>query len=613
MAPKRSGSSAASVAAHIGACGSGAECCPNPGGKVHRGPNPGEEYPYYGMPCGSTGDCGACSNDGACLCAPYDRAGQTCCLPKGDVPPAPPPQPPSNVPAAFATIGLGREGYVGRERGGGGGQMLRATAPEATIVLDNTTYNVGGLLGQSEFAFLNASLLTRLQADPGAFWFTGHRIGPPQKRFEWTPGARHSDSTLAWPPKGVTLQLDFAAPGSALHAHRNVTVTVVYSMYDGLPLYEKHVVVKNGGTTNILVASVTADLLYPTPEAVGYWSSHVSGSLVAGTISGRIHMESEFVRGGGTTILDGDPRCNTCTQGASGDLVLSSRYPRGPGAQLGPTGFHGRNFSSFHTYVLLHDSDDAERQGLAIRKMYRMLAPQITENPIFMQATNTSLEGLKATVDQCVEAGFEMIMMSFGAVDMESKDPTYIESVAEGVAYAHSNGIEIGGYNLMTASRYVAPGGNCVGPDGAPEGSACLASDWADDYFATIKSFIEKTGFDQITTDGPFEGAECYAHNHSHHLGVNDSQWTQYERNMEFYAWCRARGMYIHSPDPYYMRGINKDGMGCVGLQPWNEQRKRAPMPAPASLTAVYNPHARARARTIVHCMVEDECAAHPS
>ena len=60
------------------------------------------------------------------------------------------------------------------------------------------------------------------------------------------------------------------------------------------------------------------------------------------------------------------------------------------------------------------------------------------------------------------------------------------------------------------------------------------------------------------------------------------------------------------------MRGINKDGMGCVGLQPWNEQRKRAPMPAPASLTAVYNPHARARAHTIVHCMVEDECAAHP-
>ena len=58
-----------------------------------------------------------------------------------------------------------------------------------------------------------------------------------------------------------------------------------------------------------------------------------------------------------------------------------------PGAQIGPAGFHGTNFSSFHTYVLLHDSGESERQGLAIRKMYRTLAPQITENPIFMQAT----------------------------------------------------------------------------------------------------------------------------------------------------------------------------------------------------------------------------------
>ena len=62
---------------------------------------------------------------------------------------------------------------------------------------------------------------------------------------------------------------------------------------------------------------------------------------------------------------------------------------------------------------------------------------------------------------------------------------------------------------------------------GQPDGAACLASEWGDDYFATIKSFIEKTGFDVITTDGPFEGAKCYSANHTHHLGVNDSQWTQ--------------------------------------------------------------------------------------
>jgi len=45
-----------------------------------------------------------------------------------------------------------------------------------------------------------------------------------------------------------------------------------------------------------------------------------------------------------------------------------------------------------------------------------------------------------------VETGFEMIMMSFGGgMNMESNNQTYIQSVADGVAYAHSKGIEVGG------------------------------------------------------------------------------------------------------------------------------------------------------------------------
>ena len=58
----------------------------------------------------------------------------------------------------------------------------------------------------------------------------------------------------------------------------------------------------------------------------------------------------------------------------------------------------------------------------------------------------------------------------------------------------------LSGYNLMSSSRTVAKGGNCLGPDGKPDGASCLASAWADDYFATIKHFIEETGFDMIET-----------------------------------------------------------------------------------------------------------------
>ena len=170
-------------------------------------------------------------------------------------------------------------------------------------------------------------------------------------------------------------------------------------------------------------------------------------------------MQSEMSRGGTTTQLAGDSRCTTCTQGASGDLLLNSSYPLGPAAEIGDGGFHGANFSSFHTYVLLHDSDDSERQvsttppplvddgsrlpssahrdgtrraallrapdrlavdcsrslrrhtgaavlqGLAVRKMYRILAPQVTENPVFMHLTDTTPKGVRKAVDQCAEVG----------------------------------------------------------------------------------------------------------------------------------------------------------------------------------------------------------------
>ena len=121
----------------------------------------------------------------------------------------------------------------------------------------------------------------------------------------------------------------------------------------------------------------------------------------------------------------------------------------------------------------------------------------------------------------------------------------------------------------MSSSRTVAKGGNCIGPDGKPNGASCLASDWSDAYFATIKNFITQTGFDMIETDGPYEGHTCASTTHAHHRGLSDSVWTQYERNMAFYEWCRARGIYIHAPDPFYMRGINKDGMGYVETN-WN-------------------------------------------
>jgi hypothetical protein len=48
-------------------------------------------------------------------------------------------------------------------------------------------------------------------------------------------------------------------------------------------------------------------------------------------------------------------------------------------------------------------------------------------------------------------------------------------------------------------------------------------------------------------------------------MGEADSAWTQYERNMEFYAWCKARGMYIHAYGARFSR-LDSAVLGFAGL-----------------------------------------------
>ena len=73
-------------------------------------------------------------------------------------------------------------------------------------------------------------------------------------------------------------EIDFVAPVAAPAAHRAVTVTVVYAMFDGLPAYEKHVVVRAGGA-KVRVDALTTDILYVTNEAMGYWAHPEYGAL----------------------------------------------------------------------------------------------------------------------------------------------------------------------------------------------------------------------------------------------------------------------------------------------------------------------------------------------
>src|SRR5208283_12390 len=114
------------------------------------------------------------------------------------------------------------------------------------------------------------------------------------------------------------------------------------------------------------------------------------------------------------------------------------RPPRGPDQLIPPGGC----FTSFRTFEMPLDSTDRERRGLAVRRMYRTIAPWATENPILMHVRSADPASVRRAVDQCADVGFEMMIMTFGSgFDFESRDPKYQEDVKELADYARSKGI----------------------------------------------------------------------------------------------------------------------------------------------------------------------------
>jgi len=428
-----------------------------------------------------------------------------------------------------------------------GAQVARAVRPEAVIELDGTRYAVGGLRGQPDHAFLDPEWLAGMTADPAAFGFTQHRVGRPEAPYPWQP-VRGAPS-VPWPPRGVALELEFAPPQGADKLLRDVRVSVHYELYDGLPCYAKWVEVRNGGASAVTVGGLDTEVL-----------------AVVETEKPRVHMQSDFAFAGmQTTHWLTDPEYTTQVDyELQSRVMLVSRYPLGPGVLVPPGGV----WRSFRTFVMLFDGEDRERNGMARRRLYRTLAPQAMENPILMHVRSADSASVRAAIDQCAEVGFEMVIMTFwSGFDIENLDPAYVARVKADVEYAHSKGVQLGGYTLICASRDVGPADNCISPQTGKPGSkfgqsACLGSAWAAGYFDRVKRFIEATGLDVIETDGPYHGDVCASTEHPGHRGLADSQVAQWEACRSFYRWCRGRGVYINSPDWYYFSGSNKCAMG---------------------------------------------------
>ena len=63
--------------------------------------------------------------------------------------------------------------------------LLRGVKPEAILELDGHRYEVGGLKGQPDYAYLNPKWLDQMTSDPQAFQYVRYTEGTPQPRFAW--------------------------------------------------------------------------------------------------------------------------------------------------------------------------------------------------------------------------------------------------------------------------------------------------------------------------------------------------------------------------------------------------------------------------------------------
>jgi hypothetical protein len=241
-------------------------------------------------------------------------------------------------------------------------------------------------------------------------------------------------------------------------------------------------------------------------------------------------------------------------------------YPeQGSGVELK----QGQALNSVRTHELLMDSEDRERRGLALRKMYNVVAPWTAANPIFMHLVSRNDEQVKTAIDQCAATGYEAVILSFGShCDMEDVSADNISHWKKLTDYAHNKGIKIGGYSLFS-SRRISDEDDVIDPkSGLPDKGAlfghapCLASKWGLAYLEHLKTFMSGTGFDIFENDGPYPGDLCASTTHPGHKGLDDSQWQQMELQKGLYQWCNQQGIYVNAPDWYFLDGTNKISIG---------------------------------------------------
>jgi len=442
-------------------------------------------------------------------------------------------------------------------------QMLRAASPEAFVTIDLITYPIGGLSGQLERAYLKPAWIDTLTALDNEFKLSNIRMSDIQPYVKWTPKRWCSNPNH---PKGKTI--DFIYTSTKTPRLKGMTVIVRYELYDGMPLINKWVEVINNTQSSVVVNKVVSECLALVEE-----ESAVVGSPDEMLKPSYLYVETNYAFNNAmnyrvsdqTTHWKRDYKYTSQVNYNYDTPCILEIYPKiDPNMRLET----GQTFRSPHSFELLFDCYERERNGLAVRRMYRTVAPWTTENPIFMHLVSRTDEQVYTAIDQCAATGYEALILSFGShIRIENTSPENVEKMKQMADYAHKNNILIGCYSLFS-SRRIGPETDVISPlTGKPGGAffgnaPCLGSEWGLNYIKNLKYMFTETGFDIFENDGPYPGDVCASTTHPGHEGLHDSQWRQMEMQKAFYRWCNENNIYVNAPDWYFLDGTNKIAMG---------------------------------------------------
>lgn len=443
-----------------------------------------------------------------------------------------------------------------------GQQLLRAVKAEARIRINGTAYNVGGLYGQQEQAYLLPEKIDSFTAHDSDFVFSAYSVE------DLPPYLNPASKFWATNKKAATGKMLNLAFLSKLPALKGITVTVHYELYDGLPLITKWLSIDNKSAKAFRVDRVVNEILGMVEE-----QSAVVGTPEQMEKPKGLYFETNYAFNNSMRYNLSDQTTHWKTDRSYTSQVnynyetpcLLEIYPeQGPGIDLQPE----EQFKSVRTYELAMDSYDRQRRGMEVQQMYRVIAPWTTANPIFMHVVSKNDAEVYHAIDQCAATGYEALILSFGShINMEDVSAKNIDRCAKLADYAHKKGIRIGIYSLFS-SRRISEKDDVINPKTGKTGGAffgnapCFGSKWGLAYRDKVKTFFTETKFDIWENDGPYPGDLCASTTHPGHRDVEDSQWRQIEIQKGLYHWLNARGVYINAPDWYFLDGTNKIALG---------------------------------------------------